>query len=231
MIKLFTGNVYGLFTAASPNNRCLPGNTNNNNLNLSGLNGTFESPRDPHHSQYYPGMSCDWLITVPEGNIVKLSFELFDMESVSAGFPLWRCYGDYVEVLEGNRCDSKAKGNLCGESNPGIIRSRSRYMLVRFRSDSSHSRYRYHKGFKADFTAENKLSKSISVQLWKLSHCGWRRLVFLFCLVNIRYLLSWVENFSSKHLIFFLNEVYFLRENSLHLPYFQIDGRVIFSSL
>ena len=172
MIKLFTGNVYGLFTAASPNNRCLPGNTNNNNLNLSGLNGTFESPRDPYHSQYYPGMSCDWLITVPEGNIVKLSFELFDMESVGAGFPLWRCYGDYVEVLEGNRSDSKAKGKLCGESNPGIIRSRSRYMLVRFRSDSSHSRYRYHKGFKADFTAENKLSKSVSVQLWKLSHCG-----------------------------------------------------------
>nr|XP_058973191.1 cubilin-like [Pocillopora verrucosa] len=144
-------------TTASPNNRCLPGNTNNNNLNLSGLNGTFESPRDPYHSQYYPGMSCDWLITVPEGNIVKLSFELFDMESVGAGFPLWRCYGDYVEVLEGNRSDSKAKGKLCGESNPGIIRSRSRYMLVRFRSDSSHSSYRYHKGFKADFTAENKL--------------------------------------------------------------------------
>ena len=116
-------------------------------------------------------MSCDWLITVPEGNIVKLSFELFDMESVGAGFPLWHCYGDYVEVLEGNRSDSKAKGKLCGESNPGIIRSRSRYMLVRFRSDSSHSRYRYHKGFKADFTAENKLSKSVSVQLWKLSHC------------------------------------------------------------
>ena len=164
--------MYGLFTAASPNNRCLPGNTNNNNLNLSGLNGTFESPRDPYHSQYYPGMSCDWLITVPEGNIVKLSFELFDMESVAAGFPLWHCYGDYVEVLEGNRSDSKAKGKLCGESNPGIIRSRSRYMLVRFRSDSSHSLYRYHKGFKADFTAENKLSKSVSVQLWKLSHCG-----------------------------------------------------------
>ena len=168
-IKLFTGNVYDLFTAASPNNRCWPGNIDNDNLILSGLNGTFESPRDAYnHSQHYPGMSCNWFITVPEGNIVKLSFELFDMESVAAGFPLWRCYGDYVEVLDVYGSDRK----FCGESNPGIIRSRSRYMWVRFRSDSSSSSHRYHKGFKAKFTAENKLSKSISVPLWKLSHCG-----------------------------------------------------------
>ncbi|CAH3166410.1 unnamed protein product [Pocillopora meandrina] len=100
-------------------------------------------------------MSCNWFITVPEGNIVKLSFELFDMESVAAGFPLWRCYGDYVEVLDVYGSGRK----FCGESNPGIIRSRSRYMWVRFRSDSSSSSHRYHKGFKANFTAENKLNK------------------------------------------------------------------------
>ena len=167
--------MYDLFTAASPNNRCWPGNIDNDNLILSGLNGTFESPRDAYnYSQYYPEMSCNWFITVPEGNIVKLSFELFDMESVAAGFPLWRCYGDYVEVLDVYGSDRK----FCGESNPGIIRSRSRYMWVRFRSDSSSSSHRYHKGFKANFTAENKLSKSISVPLWKLSHCGWRRPFF-----------------------------------------------------
>ena len=80
--------MYDLSTAASPNNRCWPGNIDNDNLILSGLNGTFESPRDAYnYSQYYPGMSCNWFITVPEGNIVKLSFELFDMESVAAGFP------------------------------------------------------------------------------------------------------------------------------------------------
>ena len=162
--------MHDLFTAASPNNTCLPGNTNNNNLKLSGLNGTFESPRDPYHFQYYPEISCDWFITVPEGNIVKLSFDLFDMDYVAGGSPLWYCYGDYVEVLEGNRSDSKGSGKLCGLTNPGIIRSRSRYMLVRFRSDIFSSSY--HKGFKATFTAENKLSKSTSVQPWKLSHCG-----------------------------------------------------------
>ena len=39
------------------------------------------------------------------------------------------------------------------------------------------------------------------------------------------------EFFFSKHLIFFLNEISFLRENSFYLPYFHADVRVVFSSL
>ncbi|XP_022781150.1 tolloid-like protein 1 isoform X2 [Stylophora pistillata] len=144
-------------TTVSPNNTCLPGNTNNNNLKLYGLSGTFESPRDPYNSQFYPGMSCDWLITVPEGSIVKLSFELFDMDFLATGSPLWYCSGDYVEVLKGNKSDSGSRGKLCGLTNPGIIRSSGRYMLVRFRSDFFSTPYQYYKGFNATFTAENKL--------------------------------------------------------------------------
>lgn len=50
-------------------------------------------------------MNCDWLITVPDDSIVKLSFERFDLG-------LGGCNGedlrDYVEVLDGKELDSES---------------------------------------------------------------------------------------------------------------------------
>ena len=37
--------------------------------------------------------------------------------------------------------------------------------------------------------------------------------------------------FLLKAPYFFLNEIFFLRENSFYLPYFHADVRVVFSSL
>ena len=127
---------------------CLTGNIYNNNLKLSGTYGTLQSPQDPKY--YPPDSSCDWLITVPEGKIVKLRFDRFELE------PGYSCTADYVEVLDGNSSDGKSKGKFCGYATPKDIRSSGRYMWVRFRADQN--RLLSYAGFKATFTAEDKPS-------------------------------------------------------------------------
>ena len=128
---------------------CLTGNLYNNNLTLSGSYGTLQSPQDPKY--YPPGSSCDWLITVPEGKIVTLRFDRFELR------PSFRssCTEDYVEILDGKSRYSGTKGIFCGYTKPEDIRSSGRYMWVRFRANICRSR-EYHGVFKATFTAENK---------------------------------------------------------------------------
>lgn len=135
---------YLFFADNSSNEVCFPGNINNNNLTLNGARGTFQTPKG-----YPVNSSCDWLITVPEGNIVKLVFDSFHLESDRYSRV---CLRDYVEVLDGNSSSSASKGRFCGNRSPEKIRSSGRYMWVRFRSDNVWS---WHTGFMATFTAED----------------------------------------------------------------------------
>ena len=128
--------------------KCFLGNINNNDLKLTGSHGILQSPNEPKH--YPAGSSCDWLITVPEGKIVKLIFDRFELDSS------YGCTSDYVEVFDGSSSSSKSKGRFCDYSTPDDIYSSGRYMWVRFRADSSRSS---HDGFKATFSAEDKRSK------------------------------------------------------------------------
>ncbi|XP_078367735.1 bone morphogenetic protein 1-like [Oculina patagonica] len=137
-------------SSATSKQLCLPGNIYNNNLTLTGLNGTLQNPK----LNYSIKMSCDWLITVPEGKIVKLVFDVFHLEPDD--FPK-ECPRQYVEVLDGNNSSSKRRGRFCGYVNPGSIRSSGRYMWVRFRSDNLSS---HHRRFEASFTAEDKSAAS-----------------------------------------------------------------------
>ena len=129
---------------------CFTGNIFNNDLKLNGSYGTLQSPEEPN--SYPAGSSCDWLITVPEGKIVKVSFNRFELEPSYGS----RCTADYVEVFDGSSSSSKSKGRFCGFSTPDDIHSSGRYMWVRFRADLSRS---YYDGFKATFSAEDKPSK------------------------------------------------------------------------
>ena len=124
---------------------CFTGNIHNNNLALSGSYGTLQSPQDP-------GSSCDWLITVPEGTIVKLSFDRFELKPSFGTI----CTVNYVEILDGKSSYSESKGKFCGYTKPEDIRSSGPYMLVRFRADLSTGKY--YRGFNATFTAEDKPS-------------------------------------------------------------------------
>ena len=53
---------------------CLLRNTNNLNLKLNSSNGTLQSPMEDYFS-----LPCEWLITIPEGKVVDLSFERFQL--------------------------------------------------------------------------------------------------------------------------------------------------------
>ena len=129
---------------------CFPGNIHNNKLTLSGSFGSLQSLQDS--KWYHSGLSCDWLITVPEGKIVKLKFDKLDLKQSSGS----ACTADYGEVIDGSRSNDESKGKFCGDRKPEDIRSSGRYMWVRFRQDSHNSNY---EGFKATYKAEDKSSK------------------------------------------------------------------------
>lgn len=136
-----------LSSAAYSKEICYYGNINNERLSLNGTYGTLESPKEG--STYPPNMKCDWVITVPEGNIVKLSFDEFYLK------PKYQSLcEDYVKVQDGKENYSESKGTFCGLSTPKDIRSSGRYMRVTFHSGSDSMQYRT--GFKATFTAEEK---------------------------------------------------------------------------
>ncbi|KAJ7371396.1 hypothetical protein OS493_025858 [Desmophyllum pertusum] len=105
---------------------CFLGNIYNNNLTLTGSNGTLQSPLKD--DKYPPRLNCDWLITVPDGNIVKLSFDKFELQFDTI------CK-DYVEIIDGRRVTARVKENTVVGPNPKDIYSSGRYMRVRFISD------------------------------------------------------------------------------------------------
>ena len=125
---------------------CVPGNHNNNELRLEGSSGTLKSPLYP--SNYPPNITCTWVITVPDGKIVKLTFNSFQLEYER------HCFDDYVEVLDGKSDTSDSKGKYCGVSKPDDIRSSARYLRVHFRSDDDH--LSLNEGFEATFQAVDK---------------------------------------------------------------------------
>ena len=151
-------NLTFLFLHIAPPSKemCFLGNIYNNKLTLNGSFGTLQSPQD--HTWYHSGLSCDWLITVPEGKIVKLTFDNVDLKQSSGS----TCIADYVEVIDGSRSNDESKGKFCGDRKPEDIRSSGRYMWVRFRTDSHDSIY---EGFNATYKAEDKSSKLKTLSL------------------------------------------------------------------
>ena len=88
-------------------------------------------------------MSCTWVITVPHGKVIKLTFNSFDVEYDR------HCFDDYDEVRDG-KCDiSELLGTYCGSTKLDDIVSSDRYLRVHFISDSDHGLY--NGGFVATF--------------------------------------------------------------------------------
>ncbi|XP_067290156.1 procollagen C-endopeptidase enhancer a [Pseudorasbora parva] len=81
-------------------------------------------------SYYKPNSKCTWYITVPEGNVVMLSFRIFDLEAD----PL--CRYDYVDVYNGHSNMVQKLGRFCGTFRPGALISTSNTMMVEMVSDS-----------------------------------------------------------------------------------------------
>uniref|UniRef100_A0A1A8RFN1 Procollagen C-endopeptidase enhancer n=1 Tax=Nothobranchius rachovii TaxID=451742 RepID=A0A1A8RFN1_9TELE len=78
---------------------------------------------------YKPNSKCIWRITVPEGNVVTLSFRIFDLEADS------QCRYDYLEVYNGHSNGVQKLGRFCGTFRPGALISSTNTMMLEMRSD------------------------------------------------------------------------------------------------
>ncbi|XP_051973731.1 procollagen C-endopeptidase enhancer a [Xyrauchen texanus] len=81
-------------------------------------------------SFYKPNSKCTWSITVPEGNVVMLTFRIFDLEAD----PL--CRYDYLDVYNGHSNMVQKLGRFCGTFRPGALISTSNTMMIEMVSDS-----------------------------------------------------------------------------------------------
>ncbi|XP_023274135.1 procollagen C-endopeptidase enhancer 2-like [Seriola lalandi dorsalis] len=81
-------------------------------------------------SFYKPNSKCTWRITVPEGNVVMLSFRIFDLEADS------QCRYDYLDVYNGHSNLVQKLGRFCGTFRPGALISTTNTMMLEMASDA-----------------------------------------------------------------------------------------------
>lgn len=80
---------------------------------------------------YRPNSKCTWRITVPEGNVVTLSFRIFDLEADS------QCRYDYLDVYNGHSHLVQKLGRFCGTFRPGNLISTTNTMMLEMVSDEA----------------------------------------------------------------------------------------------
>ena len=102
-----------------------------------------------HSGGYSNDLHCEWLIEVPEGIFVSVSFTQFNLENDKDGFCLW----DYVLIRNG---DTNDRGNIktlpvmtkeCGSTLPPKFLLRGNKILVVFQSNYENQ----YRGFKMSF--------------------------------------------------------------------------------
>ena len=107
------------------NLECVEGNPNNKNLTLEGSSGTFQGPQDtPAPLDNSP--NCIWVITVPDGKVVELSFDSFASSYSGSA---------YIEVRDGRYSTSALTGEELEiwKSRPTVkIRSSDRYLRIEY---------------------------------------------------------------------------------------------------
>ena len=77
---------------------------------------------------FYEG--CNWTISAPYGNIIKLRFIEFQLEEHPS------CSSDYIEVYDGYYGEFKLLGRYCGQRYPSFLKSSSNVLKILF-SDKS----------------------------------------------------------------------------------------------
>ena len=118
----------------------------NYNIELNGLTGRLSSRWFP--SEYRINMKCRWIITVPTGNRIKLSFQIFDLGATATGQE--NCDKvDHVEIRDSFNDADPGYGTFCGDVAPAPIYSVGPKMVVTFVSDQE----TIFQGFEARFDA------------------------------------------------------------------------------
>ncbi|XP_068445519.1 ovochymase-2 [Clinocottus analis] len=106
---------------------------------LQGDQGALMTPSFPGQN-YQNGALYQWRITVPEGEMVRLTFTSFDLVP--------EVCGDFVQVYDGHKPGSSLISKFCGGTMPKPVESSGNTMVVRFKSDN----HLTSKGFTATYT-------------------------------------------------------------------------------
>ncbi|EDV28197.1 uncharacterized protein TRIADDRAFT_53561 [Trichoplax adhaerens] len=96
---------------------------------LTGITGTIRSPGYP--GRYPSNRDCAWTISVPAGYIITLNFAAFSLQS-STG-----CNNDFLQIREGGSISGTLISNLCGQTLPRPIASKSNQLYLRLVTDGS----------------------------------------------------------------------------------------------
>ena len=140
---------------------------NNTNIKLKGSKGIFFTPKFP--LPHPPNIHCRWLITVPSGYRVKLTFTHFQL----GGGAKQHCNSTGMVAIRDSYSDREPdKAVLCGGSQSSPVYSNGRLLMVTFKSgDVAGSQ-----GFRAYFEAvtEGKFSQ-VSLdykygEMWSKKH-------------------------------------------------------------
>ncbi|XP_020913979.1 dorsal-ventral patterning tolloid-like protein 1 isoform X2 [Exaiptasia diaphana] len=112
----------GLFLKLSQARRCPTSGI------LAGYSGVLSSPYYPE--EYPHRVDCDWIIIVPQGHHIKLTFTDFDIEYCMF------CKCDYVEIRDGKNSSSPFLGKFCRKGRLSApMYSTGRYLWIKFYSD------------------------------------------------------------------------------------------------
>ncbi|XP_071062991.1 LOW QUALITY PROTEIN: cubilin [Pseudochaenichthys georgianus] len=121
---------------------------------LEGCGDTLTAPlgsiTSPGHPNNYPhGANCTWYISVSPGNLIRLSFDSFNLEYHA------NCNYDYVEVYDNGTVQTGTKiGRYCGLSVPPSITSADSLLTLLFVSDTSSAT----EGFSASYVSLNAIT-------------------------------------------------------------------------
>ena len=108
----------------------------------TGSSGNVSSPNFP--SNYPNSMTCRWIITVPQGHLVRLSFNDFQLTSCFVSCS--SC--DHLEVRDGTDDSSAQLARYCGTELPYDVQSSGQSLWIEFVSTSTNNE----KGFLATYT-------------------------------------------------------------------------------
>lgn len=113
---------------------------------IVGAGGVLEGDRGELLTPGFPALNYEsdalyqWMIRVPDGEKIRLTFTAFDLVPESCG--------DFVDIYDGTSDGAAQLGRFCGNKVPAPVLSSGSSMVVRFKSDSSGSA----KGFSATYT-------------------------------------------------------------------------------
>ncbi|XP_050984702.1 membrane frizzled-related protein [Labeo rohita] len=109
------------------------------------MTGEYGSLSSPNHPKPYPHQQlCTWQISVEDGQVIRLSFQNFSLETQDV------CEFDYVEVYDGADADvNTVLGRFCGSALPPDLTSSGPVMTVLFVADEGVADSGFYASFKA----------------------------------------------------------------------------------